>query len=152
MSEPTRISFEELMQYRGTEEGHRRALELDETEAAERVAEDERFAGLCLEGKVEGHLGARVIQEIVEKRMAACVRVTGMTTAALKKTDPEAYARLVAGHRKAITRAELVKSGDLTRKNLQWLQKREEARRRGQIATDFEAEIGGMFEEPERYP
>lgn len=79
----------------------------------ERLEDLELLQADCLEGKC----GAKP-QRIVADRCAASLRLYGMTPLVLKEERPEVYARLVAGHHRALIREALLSCGAITRNDV----------------------------------
>ena len=91
---------------------------------------DQHLTDLCLAGKAHSpDVSKDEARQIVEARVHACIRVTGQTPHALRASEPARYERWLAGNRRALVRAGLVATGELSREGLAKLWSREQARR-----------------------
>lgn len=112
----------------------------------------ERLTQQALAGKLlSPDVSREKAREIVEGRVHGCVRTTGCTPAALSTDDRPRYERWLQGNRRALVRAGLEASGELGPDAMKRLWSREQGRRHGAIATDFEQEIDGMFDDGDSY-
>lgn len=108
---------------------------------------NEKITAAALAGRASSpEVSRERAREIIEARMQGCIRVTGMTPAALSREDPERYSRWLDGNRKALVRESLKVSGELNAKSLQWLWRREKARRAGRDVDAVNDDFDGMFD------
>ncbi len=118
---------------------------------------DQALVTAALAGRAEGPtLKREDARKVAEARVYACQRVTGMTPAALSTQDPTRYAAWLSGTVKALRRASLVSAGDISAKELQWLWRREKARRSGAevdaVNDSFDDMFDSALEDPRMVP